>query len=1167
MKQHQRTSATFGPDRLLLLGVGASAGGLEALQTLLATLRSSDNLAMVFIQHLDPDHESLLPELLSKRTRLPVAQITDGDEVQPGHVYLIPPAFGVNVRDRTLLLEPFDNPRGLRRPIDTFFEALAREQGPNAAAIVLSGTGSDGSQGVRAIKEAGGLVLAQDPSEAKYDGMPRAAIATGAVDMVLRAGDMMGVLGDFHDRATGIAPAIESDAEFLEKVTRNLRYRTGHDFSGYKSGTLLRRITLRMSVLGTASPPDYLRALITDQTEAQRLFRDLLINVTSFFRDPAAFQALRETVVRELLAGKGRDEEVRVWVPGCSTGQEAYSVAMLFADEMSRLDTHPRVAIFGTDIDDEALAVARRGEYPNSIATEIPHDLLESYFKASASGFEVKPELRDMVRFSHQSIVRDPPYSKLDLVTCRNVLIYFDQPLQSLALRVFHYAISPGGWLMLGPSESVRLEDEGFKEVSADRRIFRRDDSTPRPLELPRAFRRDREPPPPETLLAAPALPFPAAAALALIGRHVPPFVLIGTTEQVLHVGAGAEAFLRIPTGAISVGIRDLVLPPLQAPLKRLLTTLALDRASYREIALEDGGGGLPARLVLGAEVLPDGGRIVTFTTLEEASGGRRDGTRIVLDEDYVKRLEDELDEARQTVRHTVEELETSNEELKSSNEEMMSMNEELQSANEELTTTNEELQNKVRELAELNADLANFMESTQIATIFLDSGMRLRNFTPDAIAWFRFAEQDRGREIMDIGSRLPMDRIVTICRRVMGSGVAEEVTFATSDGTSEALLRFAPYRAESGRQGGIVFSVFDVTAVTRYARAAEAASAEARARAAEIEELYRVSPGAMGMVDRDLRYLRVNPKLAEVNGIPAESHMGRSIAELVPDLAPQATTAIRRVFETGDPILGDRIRGHTREEPPQERVWEVDWYPVHSGEELVAVGFNVTDITSLLELQADLRRIMRELQHRVKNMLSNVLALVNRARREEGDPRIILETLSQRIRALANTHNLLTAENWSSTSIRDILALELTEVYGAERVTLRGPDVRLNARATLALSLSLHELATNASKYGSLSAPEGQVAVRWLRLDEGEGDKFVLRWEETGGPEVSKPTHEGFGSQLIQSMIEGSFEGRIIRSWEPAGFRAVLELPWYAATNVDYDSDADPLQHADPLS
>jgi two-component system CheB/CheR fusion protein len=453
---------------------------------------------------------------------------------------------------------------------------------------------------------------------------------------------------------------------------------------------------------------------------------------------------------------------------------------------------------------------------------------------------------------------------------------------------------------------------------------------------------------------------------------------------------------------------------------------------------------------------------------------------------------------------------------------------------------------------------------------VFLDAELKLRNFTPEAVGWFRFVEQDRGRDIRDIGTRLNMDEIAEACKTVIRSGVPQELPLRSTDGGADVMVRIAPYLTETRDAGGVVFSIFDVTELARYAEEAEAATAEAEARMEELEQFYRVSPTAMGVVDSDYRYLRANPQLATINGVSPEDHIGRTMHEIVPDVAEAKVSAARQVFETAQPVVGKIMRGAQANDPEDIRFWRMDFYPLSvpnpRNGDTRAVGFNVTDITEIMNLQADLRRIMRELQHRVKNMLSNVIALVNRARRETGDPKVTLDTLSQRIRALANTHNLLTAENWTSAAIRDVVAMELSDIYGEDRVTLKGPPVRLNARATLAIGMAVHELATNAAKYGAFSSEQGHVQLRWSRIDEGDGETFLLRWQESGGPTVTAPDGGGFGTVLMRSMIEGTLGGTIKADWNPEGLELVIELPWTTATEVDYDSDVDPLRQADPL-
>ena len=1131
----------------LIIGVGASAGGLEAFQTLLSHLPEQHDLALVLIQHLDPDHESLLPELLSKRTHTPVHSVSDGMPVEPGNIYLIPPGSSLVLEGDRLRLEAFDSPRGLRRPIDRFLQSLAASVGANATGIILSGTGSDGSVGVKAIKEVGGLVFVQDPKQAKYDGMPRAALATGAVDLVLPSSEMVDVVNDYYNRRSGIEPSIRNDAEFIERVAKHVRYRTGHDFSHYKEGTFLRRLAVRMSVLGIETPAAYLKELIDNKSEAGRLFRDLLINVTAFFRDPEAFEALRTNVVPKIVQAHRKNEEIRVWVPGCSTGQEAYSIAMLFADEVARVDAGLRISVFGTDIDDEALRIARRGVYPNSIAEEVSAEYLERFFRPTPGGYEVAPNLRDIVRFSNQSLIKDPPFSKIDLVSCRNVTIYFDQVLQELAIRVFHYALREDGFLFIGPSENPPVLQRYFSEVVAAARLFGRRAGPARPLNLPNAGVPTITPGnAPETLKTE---FHQRSFEHALLARHVPPYLVLNVSHDVIYASDGAARYLAVKPGATKTGVLSLIRPELEGVVRRLVN-LQPDRGESSEREFQGEIAGKPVRIVLTLERLQDDTAILVlrdYLDLRDDRPGHAESDEGAITE-YVRDLEEQLDGARQTIRTTVEELETSNEELKSSNEEMMSMNEELQSANEELSTINEELQNKVAELNEVNLDLSNFIRSTRIPTVFLDEELRLRSFTPEAQNYFRFVEQDRGRRIDDIGADLSMPTVLKLAKEVLADGQAREADLQTADGSVELVLRVLPYQTDSEPVDGVVFTLTDVTELRAGAREIAHQRTLAQKNLAEIEELYRVSPQAMALIDRDMRFIRVNQRMAEMTGLEIEAHTGCALSEVMPRLSDQMAPPVRQAFDTAEPVLDRRITGRTDAHPDQDRVWEVDWYPILENGHVRAVGVNLRDVTDQTDMSRELQRVMKELQHRVKNMLSNVLALVNRARREATTDVEVFETLAKRIEALANTHKLLTTANWGAARIRDILEPELTAVYGADRVRLRGPDILLNARATLSVGMAIHELATNAAKYGAFSNSSGTVSLSWSRVDEGEGEVIRMIWEESDGPVVERQGEKGFGSQLIASTIEGGLEGRAEMEWRREGLRCVIEFGYALA-------------------
>lgn len=1141
----------------VVVGVGASAGGLEAFQDLFSRLSRDHDFAIVLVQHLDPDHESLLQELLSKRTQTPVHNISDGMDVLPGNIYLIPPGASLTIKDGKLHLKKFETPRGQRRPIDTFFESLADDVGRNAVAIVLSGTGSDGSHGARAVKEKGGLVFAQDINQAKYDGMPKSAIATGAVDLTLKTAEMIDVLNDFHQRRSGIEPTIENDQEFVAKVFKHLRYQTGHDFTHYKQATLRRRLSVRMSVLGIIDPADYVKQLIQSRDEAARLFRDVLINVTSFFRDKDAFEALRKSVIPEILRDRGRDQEVRIWVPGCSTGQEAYTMGILVLEELSRTDAKPQVVIFGTDIDDEALRVARAGHYPNTIADEVPAEYLEEYFMSTAEGYEVGKQLRSLVRFSHQSLVKDPPFSKLDLISCRNVTIYFEKKLQDVALSVFHYSLKPGGFLMLGLSESPRDLKGRFDEIDNLNRLFRRNKSPSLPLNLPLGplsrssiledeTREGRRPARADEVRDA------------ILARHVSPYIVMNAQNSVTYASAGTERYLQLKPGDLRLEITAVIHPSLAPIVRRLLLGADPgDSGKVRTARFSGDLSGVAHNLEMTAERLPGGNLILVFHSLDTIDQPETVFTVEDMEQtDYIRELELELEHARQTIRTTVEELETSNEELKSSNEEMMSMNEELQSANEELSTINEELQSKVTDLNALNADLSSFIESTGMATVFLDHEMCVRRFTPEARKHFRFTETDIGRSIADIASDIPISDFCAGVRDVISTGELAELELQSLNGESELMIRIA---ASDGMKNEkyVVATIVDVTDIRQYAKDAEKARVAAQLSLNEIEQLYSASPIGMSLIDPDLRYLRVNTQLAEINGFSVEHHIGKTVGDIAPALGKAAEDEIKTVMLHGKPVLNKEIVGRTNAHE-SDRVWITDWYPIMGEDGVRAVGVNVRDITVQKEMGEELRRVMRELQHRVKNMLSNVSALINRAKNDPRDPGEVLDTLSKRIVALSNTHKLLTASNWRHTSLAELIRPELLDVYGEDVIQYRGPQVYLNSKATLALGMVVHELGTNAAKYGCLSVPEGRLQLRWSRIDEGEGDLLRLYWEETGGPDVVAPERGGFGSTLIASMVERTLDGQVEMEWKPVGLHCRIDINYQLATEGEDELESD---------
>ena len=1138
----------------IVVGVGASAGGLEAFHTLLSGLRPDHGLAIILVQHLDPDHDSHLPEILSKKIAASVQMAKNGMQVESGHIYLIPPGQLPTLQDGCICLEGYRKPRGVRRPIDAFFASLATDAGARSVGVILSGTGSDGSSGVRAIKEAGGLVFVQDPKEAGYDGMPKSAIETGADDLVLPAEEMFGVVDDYFSIRNDLKPSKLSDGEFITRIAKHLNYRTGHDFQHYRQSMLLRRLAVRMSVLGITNPSDYVKEIIANKAEAPKLFRDLLINVTRFFRDPEAFDFLAKSVLPSILKDKTEDDEVRIWVPGCSTGQEALTIAMLVSEEMQRTSNFPRVAIFATDIDEDAVKFARKGHYPTSIENEVPPRMLETYFRRTAEGYEVSTDLRDMVRFSTQSLIKDPPFSRVDLVSCRNVTIYFEQELQEFALSVFHYALKEGGYLFLGPSELPSSLDGLFSNSNARLRHFQRRPGPAQRLNFPTtsasaSFIRNE---PAEALRDVSKEPY----ANSLITKFAPPFVVTDKEFNLLYASDRATPYLQIKPGSARLWLAQLIVPELESALRRLLVRVDRDKCR-REQEFRGQLAGKDVRVILSLDFLDDGTCLVVFEDrldlLESRAVTSSEGS--FEGDTYVQGLEGELEYARETIRTTVEELETSNEELKSSNEEMMSMNEELQSGNEELSTINQELQSKVGELREANDNLANLMRSTNVITLFLNDELQLKFYTPACQDVFRFAPTDLGRNIADLVGDIDMVALRTRCADVLNKGRPLEEEIDVEDGSRRYSLKIEGYSEHgSSMSNGVVCSMTDITALSRAITVAHAERRVSQRSLGEIEQLYLVSPQAMALLAPDTTYLRINRQMAEINGLSVEAHSGAKMRDIVPDLSEQIATVFDSILQDGEPVLGHRIEGTTAARGDERRLFLTDWYPVRIKSEIVAIGVNFRDITEQTEMQAELRRVMQELQHRVKNMLSNVLALVGRARREANADLNVLDTLAARIKALSQTHKLLTQENWRAADIYALIKPELTDVYGDERVQLAGPSILVNARAAVALGMAFHELATNAVKYGAFSQGGGTVKLNWMRIDDGAEERVVFRWVESGGPAVKEPNEAGFGSQLIASTITGSLHGSVQTSWNKDGLVVELTVPYETLSKMEED-------------
>ena len=816
--------------RGFVVGIGASAGGLDALERLFTALPLDSGAAFVVIQHLSPDHKSMMDNLLARYTEMPVKVVEHDMHLAPNAVFLIPPGKSMRLASDRLLLSPKPE-HGLSLPIDIFFASMAEQYADRALAVVLSGTGSDGSRGVAAVNAGGGFVFVQDPTTAKFDGMPRSAIATGLVDVVAPAEGLAARLLEYLDtpRQAGLrllgADSTGAQAQPLDGILEQLVASSGIDFREYKPTTVLRRIERRMQVLRASSLADYHQRLAGSLDEQSLLRRELLIPVTRFFRDNEAFEQLAEQVIPDLVQKGDPLEPIRVWVACCATGEEAYTVAILFAEAIQRLGRSRPVKIFATDVEQQYLDYAAAGVYPDTIAAEVSAQRLERFFFERQGGFVVRPEIRQMVIFARHNLVGDPPFTRMDLATCRNALIYFQPVAQERGLRRLQYALVPGAHLMLGPSESLGVMHRDFHTLPGRHKIYRllrrerlalNMDGASR--HLPTVRRALRRPMP--TASALDAAPWVAAGQRELHASYVPPSLLIGPTRELLHVYGSGRELLRIGEGQATLDVLKLLPPELAWAAGLLLQTVATEQRPQRSAALRVGEGESARRLRLVARpvaVDDEHGRadesglvLLSFDPVaEDSTVSEAPADMPALDaaqQRRVEALERELDITNDSLQATIEELETANEELQATNEELMASNEELQSTNEELQSVNEELytvnsefQEKVDVLNSVNADLENISKAAAIPTMFVDEALRLTRFTPELSQLFKLRESDRGRSIEDFAHLLDYPELFVDLRRTLAGATVTEREVKSRSG-EWWLARIQPY---AGRQPG----------------------------------------------------------------------------------------------------------------------------------------------------------------------------------------------------------------------------------------------------------------------------------------------------------------------------------------------------------------------------
>ncbi len=955
-----------------IVGIGASAGGLEALERLFAGMPPDTGLSFVIIQHLAPTHKSIMGVLLQKYTKMPIHEIEDGTRVEPNSIYLNPPGADVSIIDRTLMLTSPSASNAMRLPINHFFRSLAEDQGRLAICIVLSGTGSDGSLGLQAIKGEGGLTIAQEESQAGYDSMPRSAIQTGMVDYILRVENMPAQLRKYVDHPYVKAPdklisTRETLGNFMKKIFLLVRAKTGHDFSHYKENTTRRRIERRMAVHQIDNITNYYTYLSQNLDEVHALYRDMLISVTNFFRNPEAFDILKKKVIPDLLKTKKEDSHIRIWVPACATGEEAYSIAILFVEALEKLDKHMGVQMFATDIDLKSIDFARAAEYPVSISADVDPKRLKRFFIREDNHYKVKKEIRELVVFADQNLIKDPPFSKLDMVSCRNLLIYMEKILQDKVLNLFHYTLHDGGVLFLGSSESIGGYSEYFSPYDTKNKIYKRtgtqverdfgfQDSPHFDLALEPAIKPIAREKSAETIQRI--------AEQAIMDSYAPAFVLVNEKHEIVYFNGDTSDYLAPPIGQPVFNILSMA----REDLRFKLHTAINKAIRYGKSVTVKNFQALRGEKLLHFDIQIKRLHLTKVTThtfwmvvFEEKKIKRDTASKASSKKDRVDpritNLERELQATKEYLQSTNEELETTNEELKSANEELQSTNEEMQSSNEELetskeelqatneelSTVNSELQSKVNDLSKANNDLNNLLASTEIATIFLDSDLCVNRYTPSVTRIFNLKKGDVGRPISDITFNLQYNALYDDARVVLDTLERKEIQVETTDGRWMT-LRILPYRTLDNVIEGLVLTFMDVTILKK-------ADESVRESEIKLKEALKQSAVTVFTHDKDLRYTWIygpHPAFDE------KEIVGKTDYDLVSRYDADILMALKRKALESGVAVRETVRLTLNGE---ESYFDITIIPVrNSGGEVCGVTCYSTDVTKRKIIEESMR-------------------------------------------------------------------------------------------------------------------------------------------------------------------------------------------------------------------
>jgi two-component system, chemotaxis family, CheB/CheR fusion protein len=1152
-----------------IVGVGASAGGLEAFTQLLKHLPTDTGMAFVLIQHLDPTHASLLSELLAKATSMPVTEVCDGVEVIPDRVYIIPPNREMTLVGNNLQLSTRKKTHGRYLPIDRFFQSLATHRQHRAIAVVLSGADGDGALGLAAVKAAGGITFAQDIASSKFGGMPDRAIATGCVDFILPPEAIAAELKTIsrHSYVAQISPhqqpqgavlaATENDS--LTTIFSLLKTETGVDFSGYKPATLKRRIVRRMALHNLERWDDYVVYLQTNPSELAALERDLLINVTSFFRDPVIFNALKSTVFQEILAQKSPGVAIRIWVAGCSTGEEAYSLAMCLLEYLAEREIQMPIQIFATDISETAIDLARTGFYKPAMVGGVSSDRLRRFFVEVEGGYQIGKSIRELCVFARQNLIADPPFSQLDLISCRNVMIYLGAELQKRLIPIFHYALKSNSFLMLGTSESIGDFSDLFAPVDKKFKIYVRKLAPKSPYlrfnSSDRALERVK-PMMPIDENSQSDRDLHQAADRIVLDRYAPVGVAIDNDMNIVQFRGQTGNYLEPPTGKPSFNLFKMAKPELSVELRaavhqakqqqevvrqeglQLKTAAGVKTISIEVIPFTIGADARPYLLVLFQESALAMAAITP--TLVPSKKGKQtpvaqENTRLQQEltatREYLESIIEEQESTNQALQVANEEILSSNEELQSTNEELETSQEELQATNEELHTINEELNSRNSELNHLNNDLQNLLSSINIPILILDGELRIRRFTALAQHIFNLIPTDLGRPFSDIQPNISIPDLGESIIEVMQTLTIVEREVQDRQGHWYS-LRIRPYRTSDNRIDGVTIGLIDIDTLKQTATIVEAARDYANAIVETVRQPLLV-------LDADLRVIRANQCFYECFGLTPDRTERQSIFELedrvwdIPSLRSLLETVRDRDTDFQDFEIAQTLSSQSI------RILLLNARQLKDDRHEHSILLSIEDITARRQAEAQIQNsltekdvLLREIHHRVKNNLQIVSSLLSLQSNRASDPQAsaILQDSQNRVGAMAAIHDILyQSPNLADLNFAEYITTLVGNLFTSYSVDLASISLHVDVQSAATFSIDravlcgliVNELVTNAIEHGFGDDRHGEITIA---LAANERNLLTLSVANNGRslpPDFDLRNVRSMGLNLVMSLVK----------------------------------------------